>query len=123
MDQKETCVTFTKKKGCFIKRSVCILLGIVFVCAVVATGLLVYYYTPIIRGDSIGSDCENETHTHDDGSRQHGHETHSQTPTQRTTSFSPAVTQQVSFFGNQSVRNKIYLSKISNFHLCKILYI
>ena len=36
----------TKNKGCFVGRGVGVLLGVVFVSGLVATGLLVYYYAP-----------------------------------------------------------------------------
>nr|XP_053651337.1 aminopeptidase N-like isoform X1 [Cherax quadricarinatus] len=39
-------ITFDKSKGCYVSRSVGVLLGVFFVSALVVTGLLVFYYAP-----------------------------------------------------------------------------
>ncbi|XP_045589686.1 aminopeptidase N isoform X2 [Procambarus clarkii] len=39
-------LAFGKTKGCYVSRSVAVLLGVFFVSGLVATGLLVYYYAP-----------------------------------------------------------------------------
>lgn len=49
MNQSAASVSFGKKNGCYVNRSVAVLLAIVFVSAVVATGLLVFFYVPRIR--------------------------------------------------------------------------
>ncbi|CAL4077243.1 unnamed protein product, partial [Meganyctiphanes norvegica] len=42
-------VSFGKKNGCYVNRSVAVLLGVLFISAMAATGLLVYYYAPQVR--------------------------------------------------------------------------
>ncbi|KAK3853242.1 hypothetical protein Pcinc_040203 [Petrolisthes cinctipes] len=42
-------VSFGKRSGCFVSRSVAWLLALFFVSALVATGLLVYFYAPHVR--------------------------------------------------------------------------
>ncbi|XP_068228790.1 aminopeptidase N-like isoform X1 [Palaemon carinicauda] len=42
-------ISFGKKTGCYVSRAVAALLGVFFVSGIVATGLLVYYYAPLIR--------------------------------------------------------------------------
>ncbi|XP_027211488.2 aminopeptidase N [Penaeus vannamei] len=44
--QPDHMVSFGKKKGCYISRSVSLLLAVFFLSGMVATGLLVYYYAP-----------------------------------------------------------------------------
>lgn len=49
MNQSAASVSFGKRNGCYVKRGVAFLLGLLFVSSVVATGLLVYYYAPQVR--------------------------------------------------------------------------
>ncbi|XP_076040625.1 aminopeptidase N-like isoform X3 [Oratosquilla oratoria] len=49
MNQSANSVSFGKKNGCYINRSVAFLLVVLFISATVATGLLVYYYAPAHR--------------------------------------------------------------------------
>ncbi|KAK4304350.1 hypothetical protein Pmani_023699 [Petrolisthes manimaculis] len=49
MSDSAASVSFGKKHGCYVNRVGTILLALLFVSAVVATGLLVYYYAPRIR--------------------------------------------------------------------------
>lgn len=49
MSDSAASVSFGKKNGCYVNRVAAVLVGLLFVSAVVATGLLVYYYAPRIR--------------------------------------------------------------------------
>lgn len=49
MNQSAASVSFGKRNGCYVNRSVAVILGLLFVSATVATGLLVYYYAPQVR--------------------------------------------------------------------------
>ncbi|XP_063596362.1 aminopeptidase N-like isoform X2 [Penaeus indicus] len=49
MNQSAASVSFGKRDGCYVNRSVAVILGLLFVSATVATGLLVYYYAPQVR--------------------------------------------------------------------------
>ncbi|KAK8734033.1 hypothetical protein OTU49_017450 [Cherax quadricarinatus] len=49
MNQSAASVSFGKRNGWYVNRGVAFLLGLLFVSAVVATGLLVYYYAPHVR--------------------------------------------------------------------------
>ncbi|XP_042889263.1 aminopeptidase N-like [Penaeus japonicus] len=51
MNQSAASVSFGKRNGCYVNRSVALLLGLLFVSATVATGLLVYYYAPQVRSE------------------------------------------------------------------------
>ncbi|XP_047482307.1 aminopeptidase N-like isoform X1 [Penaeus chinensis] len=51
MNQSAASVSFGKRDGCYVNRSVAVILGLLFVSATVATGLLVYYYAPQVRED------------------------------------------------------------------------
>ncbi|XP_063887402.1 aminopeptidase N-like [Scylla paramamosain] len=52
MNESAASVSFGKKNGCYIKRSVAMLLTILFVSSLVATGLLVYYLAPNVNQTS-----------------------------------------------------------------------
>ncbi|KAK7082312.1 hypothetical protein SK128_000906, partial [Halocaridina rubra] len=49
MNQSAASVSFGKKNGCYLNRGVLVLLGLLFISAIVATGLIVYYYAPQVR--------------------------------------------------------------------------
>ena len=49
MNESAASVSFGKKNGCYVKRGVAVLLGILSVCALVATGVLVYYFAPHVN--------------------------------------------------------------------------
>lgn len=52
MQDSSNVVTFGRQGGCYVTKGVAALLAILFVSALVATGVLVYYFVPQVRETS-----------------------------------------------------------------------
>nr|WBG54457.1 aminopeptidase N-like protein [Austinograea rodriguezensis] len=49
MNESAASVSFGKRNGCYVNRGVAVVLGILFVCSLIATGVLVYYFAPHVN--------------------------------------------------------------------------
>lgn len=68
MNESAASVSFGKKNGCYVKKSVGMLLAVLFVGSLLATGLLVYYLAPDVNGTSNNYQARGLTQAGDDDS-------------------------------------------------------